>query len=253
MRLAERVKGAGIGRTGWIAGEVEAPVERILDIGCAFGWALGELRGTAQELWGVDLDDAALSRARTEYPDVHFVLKPATELPFAADSFDVVILSEVIEHVADSDKPRVVDEAHRVLKPEGLLLFTAPYAGLLAWADPLDLKRRLPRLYSLYSRASGYTPATAAETGHKHLSTDEICRLLDRGFRIESIRYCGMLMPFLTWLLVLGERLHVLPRRSRGTLNRFRAWESGVRYPRRVAFNVRLRARKHATANGSNG
>src|SRR3977135_4219667 len=85
------------------------PVQRILDIGCAFGWVLGALTGKAYELVGIDMDEAALRQAETSFPHIHFVHQSASVLPFADKNFDIAILSEVIEHVGDENKQLVID------------------------------------------------------------------------------------------------------------------------------------------------
>jgi ubiquinone/menaquinone biosynthesis C-methylase UbiE len=236
--------GIGGSRGDYVADAVDSPVEKVLDVGCGYGWALHSLQSKANELWGIDTDEAALRQASDGYPDIHFVHGSATNLPFADSEFDVVVLSEVIEHLYECDRDSAVSEAHRVLKPGGALIFTAPYAGLLAWADPLDFKRRFPGVYGLYMRLSGYTPSTPPEVGHRHLSREEISALLRDRFEVEEMRFCGLLTPFVTWLLALGTRLHVLPRRLEYALGRFRAWESGVPYGSRLSFNIRIRARK---------
>jgi SAM-dependent methyltransferase len=242
--LVARCKAAGGARNEYVAAAFASRVEKVLDVGCAYGWGLASLRGKADELWGVDTDEAALRQARATYPELHLVHASVTRLPFADGTFDVVVFSEVIEHLRDGDKRRAVEEVHRVLKPRGLLVFTAPYAGLLAWMDPLDVKRRFPSVYGIYARLAGYTPATPPEVGHRHLSRDEISELFRDRFDIEEIRFCGLLTPFVTWFLAVGTRLHVLPRRVEHALGRFRAWESGVAYGRRLSFNVRIQARK---------
>ena len=242
--VVSRWKALGGSRGEYVAAAVEEPVEKVLDVGCAYGWALAALRGKAAELWGIDTDGAALAQASANYPDLRFARGSATSLPFRDEEFDVVVVSEVIEHLRDGERQAAVDEVHRVLKPSGLLVFTAPYAGLLAWADPLDFKRRFPSVYGLYMRVSGYTPTTPPDVGHRHLSRDEISALFRNRFEIEEVRFCGLLTPFVTWALVLGTRLHVLPRRLEYALGRFRAWESGVPYGSRLSFNVRIRARK---------
>ena len=244
MNVIGRLRTLGETRTAYVARVAAGSHQKVLDVGCGTGAALSALRDPGRELWGIDIDAHSLAVARNLCPDVTFVHQSAMSLPFACETFDVVVLSEVIEHVGDPNKQLVVDEVHRVLKPSGLLIFTAPYAGLLAWTDPLDVKRRLPAFYRLYARTTGYTPQTAPEIGHKHFSLDEIRRLFENRFAIEDVQYCGLLMPFLTWTLTLGSRLHVLPRRLEELLNRFRAWESGVQYGRLLSFNVRLRARK---------
>jgi SAM-dependent methyltransferase len=242
--IIARFKAAGGARNEYVAAAFVARVRKVLDVGCAYGWGLASLRDKADELWGVDTDEVALGRARATYPELHLVHASATSLPFADDEFDAVVFSEVIEHLSDGDKRRAVEEVDRVLKPRGLLVFTAPYAGLLAWIDPLDVKRRFPSVYGIYARLTGYTPATPPEVGHRHLSRDEISELFRDRFDIEEIRFCGLLTPFVTWFLAVGTRLHVIPRRFERALGRFRAWESGVAYGRRLSFNVRIRARK---------
>jgi SAM-dependent methyltransferase len=49
----------------------------------------------------------------------------AHQLPFPDESFDAVILQAVLEHVVDP--VRVVDEAHRVLRPDGLVYAETPF------------------------------------------------------------------------------------------------------------------------------
>ena len=164
--LVARWKLVGGSRRDYVADAVDPSVGKVLDVGCAYGWALDALRGKADELWGLDSDGAVLAEASASYPEFHFVRGSATSLPFRDEEFDVVVLSEVIEHLRDGERAAAVDEAHRVLKPGGQLVFTAPYAGLFAWADPLDVKRRFPSAYALYMRISGYRPTTPPEVGH---------------------------------------------------------------------------------------
>lgn len=246
--LLARVKSLGGDRGPYVAGAVPAGVGKVLDIGCSYGWMLEALRDKAGELNGVDMDLDALNQARKNYPQINFVHQTAASLPFESAQFDVVILSEVIEHVGDENKRLVIDEAHRVLKEGGQFIFTCPYAGMFAWTDPMDFKRRCRGLYRLYMRLARYTPHTSVEVGHKHLSFAEITGLFDNRFEIYEVRYCGFLMPFLTWILAVGTRTRLLPRRIEEMLNRFRGWESGVRVPRWFAFNIRLLARKKAAA-----
>src|SRR5262245_519699 len=53
------------------------------------------------------------------------VLADAGELPFRSASADLVLCTEVIEHV--TDPVRLLFEAHRVLKPGGSLILSAPF------------------------------------------------------------------------------------------------------------------------------
>jgi SAM-dependent methyltransferase len=231
-------------RGEWVVDVLQGPFETVLDIGCSRGWTLAPLQQKARRLVGIDMDQCALAEARAAYPGIEFIQQTAVTLPFPSESFDAVILSEVIEHVGNENKRTVIDEAHRVLKSGGVFVFTAPYAGMLARLDPMDFKRRFPKIYRAYMRLTHYTPDTSIEIGHEHVSDKEIETLFARRFDVFTIEYCGLFMPFFTWLLAIDNRLKLLPGRWHQWLNRLRGWESGVRYPRALAFNVRLAARK---------
>jgi len=193
---------------------------------------------------GVDMDKSALEKATANYPHIKFIYQSASTLPLESETFDIAVLAEVIEHVGDQNKQLVIDEAHRILKSGGLFILTCPYAGLLAWMDPMDFKRRFPGVYRLYMRLTGYNPHTSIEIGHKHLSFKETKRLFGHRFEFEQVRYCGFLTPLLTCVLAVNSRLHFMPLEVEQALNRFRGWESGFPCVRPLAFNIRLVARK---------
>jgi SAM-dependent methyltransferase len=212
----------------------------VLDIGCGPGYLLCQLDDL--ECTGVDMDTQALAAARDLCPNATIVEQTGAALPFADESFDAVVLSEVIEHVGDENKRAVIDEAHRVLRGGGTFILTAPFAGVTAWADPLDVKRRLPRVYGLYRRAAAYEPQTAAAIGHKHVTDAELRELFDGRFEIEECRYTGPLTVVLLWLLVVAVSLR-LPESISSRINTISGWESGIKSPRRLAFSIRLVAR----------
>jgi hypothetical protein len=58
------------------------------------------------------------------------------------------------------------------------------------------------------------------------------------------MQFCGLFMPFINWILAVGDRLKILPRPIINALNRLQDWESGVPYPQFLAFNIRLKAYK---------
>lgn len=66
------------------------------------------------------------------------VQNDALTLPFATDSFDVVICGELLEHVRDPNT--VLREVFRVLQPKGKLLVTVPFLYRIH-ADPYDFAR----------------------------------------------------------------------------------------------------------------
>jgi SAM-dependent methyltransferase len=113
--------------------------ERVLDLGCGDGDFTAALAATGNDAVGADVAEAARARARARHPELEFVrIEPHGPFPFADGEFDVVWASEVMEHVADTE--RWVNEVRRVLRSGGKLLVTTPNAGalrrLLAPPDP---------------------------------------------------------------------------------------------------------------------
>jgi SAM-dependent methyltransferase len=70
------------------------------------------------------LENLARRAAAAPAGDVHAVLANAEHLPFADDTFDVVVSSEALEQI---ERPvRAIEEMARVLKPGGQLLLSVP-------------------------------------------------------------------------------------------------------------------------------
>lgn len=104
--------GAGFGRHAFEAARKGATV-------FALDWAQEEVVGTRNTF-------GAMIEAR-EIPDVTYggaLRGDATRLPFADGTFDVVVTSEVLEHIQDD--VTAISELHRVLKPGGTLGVTVP-------------------------------------------------------------------------------------------------------------------------------
>lgn len=95
---------------------------RILDAGCGTGRNLLEF-GALGEVTGVDTSPEALQFCRRR--GLETVQEGRVEeLPFAAGSFDLVLATDVLEHVRDDLV--ALRELHRVVVPGGHLLATVP-------------------------------------------------------------------------------------------------------------------------------
>jgi 2-polyprenyl-6-hydroxyphenyl methylase/3-demethylubiquinone-9 3-methyltransferase len=116
---------------------------RVLDVGCSQGLTALLLAREGHEVVGVDLQqesiDFAQGRREQEPPVVRdrltFLVAEARRLPFGDGEFDTVVMGELLEHLIDPAP--VLDEAARVLRPEGRLVVTTPY-GLFPSQDHKD-------------------------------------------------------------------------------------------------------------------
>ncbi len=112
-------------------------LRRALDVGCGSGSFAPVLRGFCEEVHGVDLLPPPALPAR----DGSCTRASAEHLPFADETFDLVCLFDVLEHV-DDDK-QALSEAFRVLRPGGLVVASVPaYGWLYANNDRIAGHRR---------------------------------------------------------------------------------------------------------------
>jgi arsenite methyltransferase len=102
-----------------------APGEDVLDVGCGAGLdslVAAQMVGPAGSVTGIDMTPEMLAKARASADElgsgnVRLVEGEAEQLPFADESFDVVISNGVVDLIPD--KEAVFSELHRVLRPGG--------------------------------------------------------------------------------------------------------------------------------------
>lgn len=90
-------------------------VRTVLEVGCGQGGNLVALASilAPRDVWGIDINELALIRARTNAPGVNAVYGPAGRLPFRDRAFDLVFTTGVLIHQPDDVLPDVLDEIVR--------------------------------------------------------------------------------------------------------------------------------------------
>jgi ubiquinone/menaquinone biosynthesis C-methylase UbiE len=122
--------------------------ERALDLGCGDGRLTAELR--AGELTAADVSPVALARTRLPHA-VLVELTPDAPLPFDDNAFDLVLCTETLEHVRDTQL--FLSEARRVLRPGGELAISTPAHRRVLTASQLDPLSPHLRFYTRRSLA----------------------------------------------------------------------------------------------------
>jgi len=98
---------------------------RILEVGAGGGFTLERLHATGfNRLTGLDLTESTLAAMRGRAPAAHLVAADAEALPFRDGSFDLLLSSDVVEHLPALEKHFA--EAARLLADDGYYLFKTP-------------------------------------------------------------------------------------------------------------------------------
>ncbi|MBN1811539.1 MAG: class I SAM-dependent methyltransferase [Anaerolineae bacterium] len=147
--------------------------KRALVVGCGQGADVTILR--AEMLTAFDLSRVAVSRARNDHPGPHYLQSDGTRLPFPSSAFDIVLCSEVVEHVLNPQS--LLGEIARVLEPDGYLLLSTPN-----WISWWGLARKLGQLILRKPITSGEQPVD------NWFTTRDLWCALSRDFRVRSKR-----------------------------------------------------------------
>jgi ubiquinone/menaquinone biosynthesis C-methylase UbiE len=104
---------------------------KLLEIGCGAGRYTRSFLHYRPDLdvFGCDISHVALNEARAadKTGKIHYELGDALNLPYEDNSFDIVVLFDVFEHVTDVGK--AADEVARVLRPGGVFHCFVPCEG----------------------------------------------------------------------------------------------------------------------------
>jgi len=99
--------------------------QSLLNIGGSFGIIDNYLANHFRSVVSVDIDEPAVEKARSNFKkdNLHFQTGDGLNLQFSDNSFDIVICSQVYEHVTNPQK--MIYEIFRVLVPGGICYFAA--------------------------------------------------------------------------------------------------------------------------------
>lgn len=175
----------------------------LLDVGCSPGHLAMALSHAGFIVSGIDLNHLWRVKYAPGWADrlkIRCVNLEEEGLPFADRSFDVVMFTEVLEHIAIRDPHAILAECHRVLRTDGRLILSTPNAANVGNIVALLRGENIfwpPSMFygGLDRHNREYTPA-------------ELCDLLARSaFRTYEIGYMN---TWGNWHHVTGPLFHHL-------------------------------------------
>ena len=141
--------------------------ERILDLGCGTGLITRHVN--CREIIALDINQWAVKKAKSRLEHIKFVVGDAENLPFKSDSFDIIICTDVLEHLLNPKQS--LQELHRVMKSGAKLIGTVPSKNII-WKYRKLLTTTCP----------------VSEPFHNNYNISELKSLL-ANFSIIKIRY----------------------------------------------------------------
>ena len=109
--------------------EIKLHSGKLLEVGCGAGRYLRALKIYRPDLklFGCDLSRRAICEAEAADAGIVYLTANALSLPYKSDSFDIILLFDLLEHLEDVE--RAVGEIWQVLKPSGLVHGFIPCEG----------------------------------------------------------------------------------------------------------------------------
>ena len=184
---------------------------KVLDIGCGHGFLLRAFQQRGCDVLGTEYSDGACRHAR-EVLNIPVRVGLLQDLAFPDQSFDVVVMWHVLEHISD---PRpTLAEISRILKPGGLFLVGVPNFDSLearltkaSWFH-LDLPRHLSH------HSPGSLEKALKNAGLQLVSTSYFAPEFDCFSFVQSLLNRFGLRPNYLYNLLRGQRAKVLDGRS---------------------------------------
>jgi ubiquinone/menaquinone biosynthesis C-methylase UbiE len=167
-------------------------MKKLLDIGCGSG-TLSNLSyynkfKSEYKIFGIDFIKKNILTISRKFPEGTFSIGDAQKIKYSKDSFDLILMRHVLEHVHDTDN--VLEKVNRILKKNGKLLIAVPH--------PFMEKIQQSNIIGYY------------QSGHHHeriFTEKELAKLLKK-HKFKIIKISNKKWP----LFVLGVTLSFVSR-----------------------------------------
>lgn len=166
------------------------PEQRVLDLACGPGIVTEALAGSAGLVVGLDITEGMVTRCRDRNQaagntNVACLQGDSSNLPFASNSFDVVVTRSAVHHF--SEPAVVLAEVHRILRPGGVLTVS----DVVSSEEPDESK-----LHNAFE--------TLRDPTHVRMLPESVLLKLvaDTGFEIQSVDSTTASREYGEWLAI---------------------------------------------------
>ena len=187
-------------RRDWITSKIEYYAgkrenKNAMETGIGAGVYLPCLCSNFEHVTAIDINDSYLNHAATAYPELSnlsLIKDSITDSKLGSDSFDLILCTEVIEHIDRSHSGAAVSELHRLLRPDGILILSTPQPY-----SPLELAQKAAYKPLIIDIVKKIYNAPVLEAGHINLMNEKrLVKLLrDKGFEISDTYKSGVYLP----------------------------------------------------------
>ncbi len=128
----------------YIISKIQNPISNILDVGSGSAWVAKYFISKNINVTSLDISKENVLKAKNYFSNSKHsqLVSDSFHLSVKNNSYDVVIASEIIEHVIDPKE--FVKELFRVVKPGGKLIITTPYKEKLRYYLCIHCNKKTP-------------------------------------------------------------------------------------------------------------
>ncbi|MGA9822895.1 MAG: class I SAM-dependent methyltransferase [Desulfobaccales bacterium] len=172
---------------------------KALEVGPGSGIYLPILLDHYDHVVAIDIEESYLKYSEpltVKNPNLVLLVDDISRSTLPEMTFDLILCSEVIEHIADSAS--AISEMHRLLKPGGILILSTPQK-----LSFLEIMARVAFMPGIIDLVKMVYKESIIETGHINLLSDRevFQQLRQAGFRICETFKSGLYLPLIAEFL----------------------------------------------------